>query len=639
MIKVTFPDGSSKSYAQGITALAVAEEISSRLAKKALGARIDQTTILDLMTPLTRDCSLEILTFDDPDGKKIYWHSTSHVMAQAVQELFPGTRLAIGPSIDEGFYYDFDKAAPFTPEDLEKIEARMAEIITRNEPFRRQELSREEAIAFFNDRQENYKLELIRDLPTNESISCYHHSTFTDLCRGPHLPTTGLIKSFKLLSIAGAYWRGDEKNPMLQRIYGISFPDKKMLAEYLERLEEAKRRDHRRLGKELELFDIAPEIGPGLVLWHPKGAVIRNEIETFWKKEHHRFGYQLVNTPHIARLDLWHTSGHTGFYNDNMFSPMIVEEIPYQLKPMNCPFHIFIYNNKLRSYRDLPIRYAELGTVYRFERSGVLHGLMRVRGFTQDDAHIYCRPDQLKTEIERVIQFTLHILNSFGFTQFDIYLSTQPEHFVGSQENWDRATEALRSALEATQLPYTVDPGEGVFYGPKIDIKIKDILNRSWQCSTIQVDFNLPERFAITYKGADGQEHQPIMIHRALMGSLERFFGVLIEHYGGDFPLWLAPVQAVIIPVSEKFLDYARTVQEQFNQAEIRINVDDRNEKLGYKIREAESQKIPYMFIVGEKEEQSGGISVRQRKVGDRGTIGVADLLEEMTHKIKQKQI
>lgn len=639
MIKVTFPDGSNKSYAEGITPLAIAEAISSKLAKKALGARINLTTIIDLTTPLMEDCNLEILTFDDPDGKKIYWHSTSHIMAQAVQDVFPGTHLAIGPSIEEGFYYDFDKNTPFTPEDLAKIEQRMEEIIAKNEVFMRQELSRDEALEFFRQRGENYKLELIHALPAGERISCYHHSTFTDLCRGPHLPSTGLVKAFKLLSIAGAYWRGDEKKPMLQRIYGISFPDKKMLAEYLERLEEAKRRDHRRLGKELELFDIAPEIGPGLVLWLPKGATMRNEIETFWKKEHHRFGYQLVNTPHIARLDLWNTSGHTGFYSENMFSPMIVEEVPYQLKPMNCPFHIFIYKNKLRSYRDLPIRYAELGTVYRFERSGVMHGLMRVRGFTQDDAHIYCSPDQLKSEIERVIQFTLHILQTFGFHKFDIFLSTQPEHVVGSQENWDRATEALRSALESTTLPYTVDPGEGVFYGPKIDIKIKDILNRSWQCSTIQVDFNLPERFGISYKGADGQDHQPIMIHRALMGSLERFFGVLIEHYAGDFPLWLSPVHAVIIPVSEKYLGYARKVLDTFNLEEIRINVDERNEKLGYKIREAESQKIPYMFIVGEKEEQAGSIGVRQRKVGDRGLIPLADMIEEMKSKIQQKQI
>ncbi len=639
MIKIVLPDGSEREYSKGVTGLEIAKSLGKRLAKDALGLKINDERIVDLMEPVQENCSIRVLTFADAEGRSIFWHSSSHVMAQAVLELFPGTHLAIGPSIEEGFYYDFDPPEPFIPDDLQRIEARMKEIVAIQAPFCRKELSQAEAIEYFRDKNEIYKVELAEELNSDEPISFYTHNNFTDLCRGPHLPHTGYVHAFKLLNLAGAYWRGDEKKPMLQRIYGVSYPEEKLLTEYLHRLEEAKRRDHRRLGRDLELFDINNEIGAGLVLWLPKGATIRNEIESFWKNEHVKSGYDLVYSPHVARFDLWQTSGHANFYSENMFSPMLVEEIPYQLKPMNCPFHINIYNHKIRSYRELPIRYAELGTVYRFERSGVLHGLMRVRGFTQDDAHIYCRVDQLKKEIMGVIELTLFILKTFGFSQYDIYLSTRPEKYVGSPENWETATEALRSALEEKNLNYTIDPGEGVFYGPKIDIKIKDVLNRSWQCSTIQVDFNLPERFKIGYQDADGTEHQPIMIHRALMGSLERFFGVLIEHYAGDFPLWLAPVQGVVIPVSEKYLDYAGNIRAQLIEKGLRIQCDERNEKLGYKIREAEAQKIPYMLIVGEKEQSGSVVSLRQRKVGDRGSLTIDELSAEMLNKIQSKTI
>ncbi len=639
MVRIKFPDGNIKEYNNRVTGLEIAKEISNSLARKAVAILIDDRDVIDLTRPIEKDCSIKILTFDDPQGKMVYWHSSAHVMAQAVKDLFPETLVTIGPAIEEGFYYDFDRDEPFTPEDLEKIENRMKEITKENAPFVREEISREEALKLFEEMGEKYKVELINELPEGEVISIYKHSSFIDLCRGPHLPSTGMIKAVKLLSIAGAYWRGDENNKMLQRIYGISFPDKKLLKEYLNRLEEAKKRDHRKLGKELELFDINNEIGPGLVLWHPKGSIIRNEIENFWKNEHFKAGYHLLYTPHIARIDLWETSGHLGFYNENMFSPMKVENSFYQLKPMNCPFHINIYKSKLRSYRELPIRYAELGTVYRYERSGVLHGLMRVRGFTQDDAHVYCTPEQLKDEISKVLNFTLFILKTFGFERYEVYLSTQPEKFVGSQENWDIATESLKDALESIGLEYEIDPGEGVFYGPKIDIKIKDVLNRSWQCSTIQVDFNLPERFGISYIGEDGKEHQPIMIHRALMGSLERFFGILIEHYAGDFPLWLAPVQLAIIPVSEKYLDFAKEISDIFLKEGIRVFVDTRNENLKYKIRESEMHKVPYMAIVGEKEKESGNLSLRQRKIGDRGSISIDDLIKEMKEKINNKTI
>ena len=554
-------------------------------------------------------------------------HSTSHVMAQAVCGLFPGTKLAIGPAIDDGFYYDFDTPKPFVPEDLPRIEKRMRQIAAGNHKFIRSDVSKKEALEYFNKLNETYKVELINDLPDG-TISFYKHDTFTDLCRGPHIESTNKIKHFKLLSIAGAYWRGSEKNKMLQRIYGTVFNTKEDLDAHIKKLEEMKRRDHRILGRELDLFSIHEEAGPGLIFWHPKGALIRKIIEDFWKDEHLKNGYQLLNTPHIARLDLWKTSGHWSFYRENMYSPIDIDGQEYLIKPMNCPFHIMIYKSHLRSYRNLPIRYAELGTVYRYEKSGVLHGLMRVRGFTQDDAHIYCRVDQLEDEIVKVIKFVIFVLKTFGFSEYDIFLSTRPENYTGQVELWDKATEALKKAVEHMNLKYEIDPGEGVFYGPKIDIKIKDCLGRSWQCSTIQVDFNLPNAFDVEYIGEDGKSTQPVMIHRALMGSLERFFGVLIEHYGGAFPLWLAPVQVKILTVNEAQQKYAEVVRNRLSG--YRVEIDNRNEKLGFKIRESQMEKIPYVLVLGEKEEKSETVAVRAYHSTQTNSCSVEKFLEDI---------
>jgi len=541
-------------------------------------------------------------------------------MAHAVKELFPDARLAIGPATEDGFYYDFDISRPLTPEDLEKIEGKMAEIIKDNKPFNRKILSRKEAIELFRKQGEEYKVELLNEI-TDEQVSVYEEGGFTDLCRGPHLSSTGVVRAFKLLSIAGAYWRGNEKNKMLQRIYGTSFEDAKALKEYLAFLEEVKKRDHRRLGKELDLFSISDEIGPGLILWHPNGAIIRRGIEDFWREEHSKAGYQILFTPHIARLNLWQRSGHWDFYRENMYSPMEIEGMEYELKPMNCPFHLYIYKSSLRSYRDLPIRYAELGTVYRYERSGVLHGLLRVRGFTQDDAHIFCREDQIEDEILKVLDFTLFILKTFGFDEYDVYLSTRPEKYVGTLEHWERSTGALKSALEVKGLSYSIDPGEGVFYGPKIDIKVKDSLKRAWQCSTIQVDFNNPQQFDMSYRGSDGKEHKPIMIHRALMGSLERFFGILIEHYAGAFPVWLAPTQVSVLTIAERHAEYATQVAERLKAEGIRTGVNLDNEKIGHKIRGATIRKVPYLVIIGDKEISEGTLSLRRRNGEDLGAM------------------
>ncbi|OGW10279.1 MAG: threonine--tRNA ligase [Nitrospinae bacterium RIFCSPLOWO2_12_39_16] len=566
---------------------------------------------------------------------EILRHSTAHIMAQAVKELYPETKITIGPSIKDGFYYDFDRDTPFTVEDLEKIEKKMNEIIKSNLSFERTEVSKDEARKIFKD--ESYKIELINEIP-DEKVSIYKQGNFIDLCRGPHLPSTGKVKSFKLLSLAGSYWRGSEKNKMLQRIYGTSFFTKDELEKYLNKLEEAKKRDHRKLGKELDLFSMDDEVGAGLVNWHPKGALIRYLIENFWREEHYKNGYQIVYSPHIARVNLWHTSGHMDFYKENMYSPMDIEGMPYIVKPMNCPFHIKIYKSKLKSYRELPIRWAELGTVYRYERSGVLHGLLRVRGFTQDDAHIFCRLDQLSDEIERVLNFTLYMLRSFGFKDFDVYLSTRPEGYVGTLSNWEKATDALKGALDKAGLKFEIDPGAGVFYGPKIDVKIKDSLERTWQCSTIQVDFNLPERFDVKYIGEDGSAHQPIMIHRALLGSLERFFGCLIEHYAGAFPLWLAPVQAKVMTITDKQNDYASEVLNQLLNSGIRGEADLRNEKVGFKIREAQLEKTPYMLIAGNKEVESKTISVRKRDGTDMGAMGIEKLVEILKEEINSKK-
>lgn len=636
-IKFHLPDGKELEFAQGTAAAEVAEHIGPGLARNALAAKLNDR-IVGLTDPLTEGGELRILTFNDEEGREVFWHSSAHLMAQAVKRLYPEAQLGIGPSIEDGFYYDIDLDKTLTPEDFAEIEAEMARIVDEDLKVSRQELQPDEALELFKSRNEDLKLDLIAEI--DESLSAYSQGEFTDLCRGPHVPSTRKLgKSFKLLSVAGAYWRGDEKNKMLQRLYATSYPDKKMLKEHLHRLEEAKKRDHRKLGRELDLFSIQDEIGGGLILWHPKGAVIRDRIESFWKKEHAKNGYQLVYTPHVAKIDLWHKSGHTDFYQENMYSSMPVEEVQYQLKPMNCPFHITIYNAHLRSYRDLPMRYAELGTVYRYERSGVLHGLMRVRGFTQDDAHIYCTLDQLTEEIQRVLHFTLFMLKTFGFKEYKVFLSTRPEKYVGTLENWEKSTEALRNALENNGIDYKIDPGEGVFYGPKIDIKIKDVLGRMWQCSTIQVDFNLPEKFDIKYVGEDGAYHQTIMIHRALLGSLERFFGILIEHYAGSFPVWLAPVQAKLLPIADRHEEFARQVYDQLAAADIRVEMDNRNEKIGFKIREAEVQKIPYMIIVGDKEVETGMPSVRRKGRGDLGAIDREELVRQIKEENDSRQI
>jgi threonyl-tRNA synthetase len=552
---------------------------------------------------------------------EIYRHSSAHLLAAAVSELFPEAQCGIGPPVEDGFFYDFLVPRPFTPEDLQAIEKRMWEIVRQDRPIEKRLIPKAEALELFAKRGQTLKCELIRE-KAGEQVQCYAMGEFIDFCLGPHLASTGEIKAFKLHENASqSYWKGREGNPAMQRVYGYGFPSPQELERHLQRLEEAKRRDHRKLGRELDLFSIADETGAGLILWHPKGGFIRKQMEDYWRDAHLAGGYDLVFSPHIAKLDLWHTSGHTEYYKANMYSPIEIEGAPYQLKPMNCPFHITIYRSRLRSYRELPFRYAELGTVYRFERSGVLHGLLRVRGFTQDDAHVFCRSDQLDAEILRVLDFTTTMLRTFGFDQYDIYLSTRPDNASGSEAQWEQATAALRQALEARGLPYQLDPGEGVFYGPKIDIKIKDSLDRAWQCSTIQVDFHNPDRFQLEYVGEDGKAHQPVMVHRALLGSLERFFGVLIEHYAGAFPLWLAPVQAVLIPVAERHQAYARELAGRLGAQGVRVQVDERNEKMGYKIREAQVQKVPYMLVVGDREVEAKNVSVRHRSAGDLGAM------------------
>jgi threonyl-tRNA synthetase len=557
-------------------------------------------------------------------------------MAHAVKQLFPDAKLAIGPAIDEGFYYDFDIDKAFTPEDLSSIEKKMSEVIKQDNPFVRKIVSKENAIELFRKMGEDYKVELLEEI-TDKEVSLYEEGGFVDLCRGPHIDSTGQISVFKLLSIAGAYWRGNEKNKMLQRIYGTAFTEEKDLKKYLNFLEEVKKRDHRRLGKELDLFSIGEEIGAGLIIWHPNGALVRRAIEDFWLDEHYKAGYKILYTPHIAKLNLWQKSGHLDFYRENMYSPMEIEGIAYEIKPMNCPFHIHVYKNSLRSYKNLPIRYAELGTVYRYERSGVLHGLLRVRGFTQDDAHIFCREDQIEDEILKVLEFTLFILRIFGFEHYDVYLSTRPERYVGSLENWERATNALKGALEIKGLSYEIDIGEGVFYGPKIDIKVKDSLNRPWQCSTIQVDFNNPERFDMTYRGGDGKEHRPIMIHRALMGSLERFFGILIEHYAGAFPLWLAPVQVEVLTIAERHADYAIALSEKLRSEGIRTELNIDNEKIGYKIRSATVRKVPFLIIIGDKEVSEKKVTVRKRSGENIGPFTTDEFIGMIKDKEKDR--
>jgi len=567
-------------------------------------------------------------TFESDIGKEVYWHSTAHLMAQAVKQLFPKVQVTIGPAIEQGFYYDFDKETPFTEDDLIQIEERMKELSKAGLKYQRRELSKDDAVQIFADMSEDYKLEILAEIPDGDTISTYQQGDFIDLCRGPHIMDTSKIKAIKLLKTSGAYWRGDEKNKMLRRIYGISFPSNKELNQYLDFLKEAALRDHRKLGKDLDLFSINEEVGPGLVLWHPRGAMIRHLIESYWKEEHLRRGYDLVYTPHLGRSTLWETSGHLGHYKENMYAAVEVEDQDYYIKPMNCPFHISIYNSDLHSYRELPIRMAELGTVYRYERSGVLHGLMRVRGFTQDDAHIICMPEQLDEEVEKLIVFSLDMLKHFGFEDFLIYVSTKPQDSVGKNEDWENATQALAKSLQKLSLNYELDEGGGAFYGPKIDIKIKDAIGRAWQCTTIQFDFNLPELFDMQYIGSDNTPHRPYMIHRAILGSVERFFATLLEYHGGRLPLWLAPEQIRILPITDAQNDYAKQLQAKFANLGYRVKVDSRNEKVGYKIREAELQKIPYMCVIGKNEEAEGTLTLRQHVKGDLGVMNFEEAVK-----------
>jgi threonyl-tRNA synthetase len=563
-------------------------------------------------------------------------HSTSHVLAEAVLELFPNVKLGIGPATDDGFYYDFLIEKPFSTEDLQRIEARMRKTVAADVRFAQQNVTRDTAKKLFAN--EPFKLELIADIPEDTALSTYRHDSFIDLCAGPHVESTGQIAAFKLLSVAGAYWRGDEHRPMLQRIYGTAFESKEGLDAYLKLLEEAEKRDHRRLGKQLGMFSIHDEVGPGLVVWHPKGAMLRQTIEAYWRDLHKKYGYEPVTSPHIGRANLWQTSGHLDFYRESMYSPMEVDEQEYFIKPMNCPFHIMVYKSAIRSYRDLPMRLSEMGTVYRYERSGVLHGLLRVRGFTQDDAHIFCRPDQVEDEVSRCLDLTFELLNDFGFSDYEIYLSTQPEKKVGSDEMWTKATGSLEHALDARKLDYDVDEGGGAFYGPKIDIKIRDAIGRAWQCTTIQFDFNLPERFDLAFQGVDGQPHRPYMVHRAILGALERFIGVLMEHYAGAFPLWLAPTQAVVIPIADRHLDYARKVATELDTNRLRVEVDDRPERMNSKIRDAQLQKVPYMLIVGDKEAGADAAAVRLLNGKNLGPMQIAALKERLKMEITAKR-
>jgi threonyl-tRNA synthetase len=571
------------------------------------------------------------------DALDVLRHSSAHLMAHAVLALFPGTQTGVGPATEDGFFYDFMRDTPFTPDDLRVIEEKMLELAKKDIPIQKLTLSKKEALRTFKELGQELKVELIQEKAGKE-VTCYKQDDFIDFCLGPHLPSTGQIKHFKLLSVSGAYWKGDEKGKQLQRIYGTSFYKEKDLKEYLALLEEAKKRDHRKLGPELDLFSSNEDMGAGLVLWHPNGATIRRIIEDYWREEHIKDGYEFVYAPHVAKLDVWRKSGHTEFY-EAMYPPLLSEGIEYELKPMNCPFHTMVFNSRQRSYRDLPLRWAELGTVYRYERSGVLHGLLRVRGFTVDDAHIFCRGDQLEEEIQRTIFLALRFMKAFGFEEYDVFLATRPEKYVGKIEDWDKATQALEMALKGAKLDFKVDPGEGVFYGPKIDIKVKDVLKRSWQCTTIQLDFNLAERFDLHYVGEDGKLHRPYLIHRAILGSLERFFGILIEHYNGNFPVWLAPVQVVILPIADRHNDYANSLDKTLKENGLRSKVDLRREKVGYKIRDAEIHKIPFLLIVGDKEVKNSTASLRVHTVGDKGEADVNEFLEKVKELDKNKSL
>ncbi|AJY71600.1 threonyl-tRNA synthetase [Geobacter sulfurreducens] len=608
-IRVTLPDGSERILAEGATVRDLAASIGAGLAKAAIAGKIDGVQV-DVTAPLTDGAKVEIITDKSADGLDIIRHSTSHLMAQAVKQLFPTAKVTIGPAVETGFYYDFDVETPFSPEDLARIEERMRELAKADIPVERQVLSRDEAVKLFRDMGEEYKVEIIEALP-EENVSLYRQGDFVDLCRGPHLPSTSFCRAFKLTSLAGAYWRGDEKNKMLQRVYGTAFADKKELDAYLEKIEEAKRRDHRKLGRELDLFSFSDEVGAGFVIWHPKGAMLRTLLEDFERREHFKRGYEIVVGPQILKTELWQRSGHYDNYRENMYFTE-VEGQGFGIKPMNCLSHMMIYKSQLRSYRDLPLRFFELGTVHRHERAGVLHGLLRVRCFTQDDAHILCTPEQLDAEIKGVISFVNDVMGIFGF-DYEMELSTRPEKSIGSDEDWERATGALLGALKDSGRPYEINEGDGAFYGPKIDIKLRDSLDRKWQCATIQCDFTLPERFDLTYVDADGERKRPVMVHRVILGSIERFIGVLIEHFAGNFPLWLSPVQAIVLTVTDNQQPYAAQVFETLRANGVRVQKDFRNEKLGFKIREAQLQKIPYMLVIGDKEVESGTVTPRFR--------------------------
>ena len=640
MVKVTFPDGSVREFAKGTTAFQVAESISPRLAADSLAAEVNGATV-DMMRPIDSDCSIKFFKWDDAEGKHAFWHTSSHLLAEALEALYPGIKFGIGPAIDNGFYYDVDSPVAITEADLEKIEQKMVELSRNKEALVRTEVSKADALKTFTEKGDQYKVELITDLEDG-TISFYTNGAFTDLCRGPHIPNTGYIKAIKLTSVAGAYWRGNEKNKMLTRIYGVSFPKKSMLDEHLALLEEAKKRDHRKLGKELELFMFSQRVGQGLPMWLPKGAELRDRLERFLRQIQKEYGYQQVITPHIGNKDLYVTSGHYAKYGKDSFQPIHTpfEGEEYLLKPMNCPHHCEIYRSKPRSYKDLPVRLAEFGTVYRYEQSGELHGLTRVRSFTQDDAHLFVRPDQLLEEFEKVMDIVLYIFRTLKFDNYTAQISLRDpnnkEKYIGSDENWEKAEAAIIKACEEKGLKTTVELGEAAFYGPKLDFMVKDALGRSWQLGTIQVDYNLPERFDLTYKGSDDKLHRPIMIHRAPFGSMERFVAVLLEHTGGKFPLWLTPDQVVVLPISEKYNDYAEEVARELNRKDVRCQVDDRNEKIGRKIRDNELKRIPYLLIVGEKEAEDGKVSVRAQGEGDKGQMTIdefATFMKDMVAK------
>ena len=669
-IQVQLPDGTVKNFPSGVTAFDVATSISPRLAAASVVARVrplhtesaatsdtdeaateasmyvandpNAERLVDLNAPIHVDVRLQLLTEKDPESLKVVRHSAAHVLATAVLELFPETKLGHGPATDAGFFYDFYRPTPFTPDDLKLIEAKMAEVVSRDEKFACEREPREKGLEEFKAGDDFMKVHFVEKFTKpGEEISLYRNGSFVDFCRGPHVPSTGRVKAFKVLSLAGAYWLGDEKNPQLQRIYGTAFFSQKEMDAHFARLEEAAKRDHRVLGKQMDLFSIQELAGAGLIFWHPKGAMIRMIMENWMRDECIRRGYSLVYTPHVARVNLWQTSGHEGFYSQNMFTPMELDDAFYRLKPMNCPFHILIYKNSPKSYRDLPVRLAELGNVYRYERSGTMHGLLRVRGFTQDDAHIFCTPEQIEDEVVACIDFAQAVLETFGFKEFKVELSTwdpnDRAHYAGSDEKWHLANHSLENALKRKEIPYKTIPGEAAFYGPKIDVKLVDVLGRLWQLSTVQFDFNMPARFEMEYVGEDGERHQPLMVHRALFGSVERFFGVLIEHYAGAFPLWLAPVQVGLVPISERHIPYAEKIQKQLQNAGFRVELDGRNEKMNAKIRDLTMQKIPYLLVVGDKEAEAEAVSVRTRGKGDGGSMPFAEFLSRMQGLVASK--